>query len=179
MKRQDDAFNEARRWARLAWKRYRAKAPIDLARILNDLHIEIYAKDLPDSVAGIYVRKADGCYIVVNRNHPETRIRWTVAHEIKHHLDSRSKEANTVTVSMATTVLLDTDTEKLCDAFAAELLMPDWCVIGNVYALQHWKQEDRIRLLCQRFGVSKQAMRRRLQELGLLISSVLVMIPVV
>lgn len=90
--------------------------------------------------------------ILLNADDHPLRRRFTLAHEYKHIIDHG--------------LTIDPDLEeKICDHFAACLLMPKQKVIAA------WTGHDipqRITDMAAVFAVSSQAMRYRLQELGLL-----------
>ena len=90
--------------------------------------------------------------ILLNANDHPLRRRFTLAHEYKHIIDHG--------------LTIDPDLEeKICDHFAACLLMPKQKVIAA------WTDPDipqRVSDMAAVFAVSTQAMRYRLHELGLL-----------
>jgi predicted transcriptional regulator len=109
--------------------------------------------------SGMAVSVKHGWRIVIRADEPIQRQRFSLAHEFKHILDDpfidrlyrrlpehrRAKSA-----------------ERLCNVFAACLLMPrawvkrDWCA-----------GEQRVGVLARRYCVSTKAMTNRLNELGL------------
>lgn len=114
--------------------------------------------DWPTS--GMAVQVSQQWRIVVSAAEPWQRQRFTVAHEFKHVLDDPVIERVHGTVP---TCEQEERAERLCDYFAACLLMPrmwvkqDWC--GGL-------QEPRV--LAARYGVSYNAAVKRLRELGLI-----------
>jgi Zn-dependent peptidase ImmA (M78 family) len=90
--------------------------------------------------------------ILLNADDHPSRRRFTLAHEYKHIIDH------------GTPIAPDLE-EKICDHFAACLLMPKQKVIAA------WTDPDipqRVNAMAAAFVVSPQAMRYRLLELGLL-----------
>jgi Zn-dependent peptidase ImmA (M78 family) len=99
--------------------------------------------------------------IIVNEDEPQVRQRFTMAHELKHVLDA----AHTPAVLYPTVGEMDTDerAERVCDFFAASLLMPrKW--VKRAFSKERVQQ---LPTLARRFHVSQVAMRRRLYALGL------------
>ena len=96
--------------------------------------------------------------IAVNRDDSQTRRRFTLGHEFKHILDNpyinvlypKSEQSG------------DDRAERMCDYFAACLLMP------RPWVKRLWAQgvQDAA-VLAATFNVSPAAMNRRLQDLGL------------
>lgn len=64
------------------------KLPIDVNKIAEKYNIEIKLKpyDGNDDLSGVLLRESEQTIIGVNANHPETRQRFTIAHEIGHFL---------------------------------------------------------------------------------------------
>lgn len=101
--------------------------------------------------------------ILVNVTEPETRRRFTVAHELGHWTCQCLEGTTAPVFCRAEDVGLDPDArarEREANVFAAEVLMPGWAVrdefAGSVEA-------------CARaFGVSEEAAHWRLYNLGLI-----------
>lgn len=90
--------------------------------------------------------------ILVNGQDHPYRQRFTLAHEYKHVIDHGRK--------------IDADLEeRICDYFAACLLMPKRLVIA---AWTRGQIERNVVAMAEAFGVSRQAMSYRLMQLGLL-----------
>ena len=98
--------------------------------------------------------------IRINASEPHTRMRFTVAHEIKHVLDASLED---VIYARVPTDARGRHVEAICNHFAANLLMPRvW--LKRLWAEGHQDVAD----LAWRFDVSQEAMRIRLQVIGLL-----------
>ena len=139
------------------------RLPIDVFEIADRLGIPIESTPLPQNVAGFIIKEADEEMptIYVNEEDGPQRQRFTVAHELGHYIvhredaeiayvDNRDELASTGT----------DDLERRCNAFAAELLMPEALV--KRYWAEGWKFED----MRRRFDVSKAAMLNRLKHFG-------------
>lgn len=129
----------------------------DLIESLPFLVVE-YDRDL--GVSAVTERLPDGRWlVVVNASEAETRQLFSLAHELKHVLDAEATETLYPTTRWVSS---NVRSEKVADYFASCLTMSkrhvirDWCS-----GLQ------RIDALARRYGVSAQAMRYRLHQLGL------------
>lgn len=161
--------DDAELYAHRAWERLGLEPPVDLRLVADRLGIVVEEREFAEEIDGIYLRLPGAPPIVaVNSVYlkPPERRRFTLAHEIGHHLLS-SRFANGKRL-----FFLDTDrtrrtlAERACDRFAAMLLMPEHLVRRFYAELEH-NPSYRLSILSVRFGVSEWAMRRRLRELGL------------
>jgi len=114
--------------------------------------IEIVERRLPDTIGGILHKFEGRSYLYLNSRHSPERQRFTIAHEIAHH------RIHALGVYMHGPGAL-TSHERAADGAAADILMPKPEVrrlLGqNVPFLE----------MVKRFGVSKEAMRFRLEEI--------------
>jgi hypothetical protein len=156
--------DEALAVAELQAVRLRCALGVDEAT-LSDQHLQSLPGVRFESVKGLGVsgatRRVGHLWIIlVNADEAVVRRRYSMAHEVKHILDDQA------TMHLHRRGLLasgqDWLTERICDYFAANLLMPRlWVrrawVSGNQDPLQ----------LARLFEVSADAMRIRLEQLGL------------
>ena len=173
-------FADTRPDARQVLEHYRAlnEAPVDVEKICKAEGISIDYVDFSElekeidgeQVSGaIYVDESTGKrFILVREDDPTARQRFTIAHELGHYYLHRNDE-NEVFVSLRQTSLdglrrpsLD-PRERQANNFAAELLMPEE-LLQKEYALYFFPS---ISHLSELFKVSKEALRYRLQKLGL------------
>ena len=114
--------------------------------------------------------------IILNLNHHPNRRRFTLAHEIGHHLLHKSYLANNVHVDKI--VLLPRNfvssqakdiKEIQANAFAAELLMPE--VELRRYRAVDLNDDDLLYGLAKKLKVSVTALTYRLNNLGMMESS--------
>ena len=166
--------------------RHQSDGYVELRPLLDDLGIEVEEKDLPDDVSGhaFYVegRSRSGFVIVVNKNHPITRRRFTAAHEIGHcllHADEVKGKGVGDLLDLvrrhdepdyypefdivAYDPFVDENIavmESEADCFAAELLMP-CSAIRRAKRSGVWRYRD----LARAFGVSEAALKRRLRDM--------------
>ena len=137
----------------------------------NKLDVETFIKDkypdikiqkvaLASEVSGKLEYK-DGIWLMsVNMRHPELRQRYTLGHELGHYLNHRDSVK-----SFEDTVYFrskqKSSMEYMADQFAARLLMPEnevkELVNGGVRTVKE---------MSLKFGVSLEAMKYRLEQLG-------------
>lgn len=102
--------------------------PIDLFAIARSRDIRIVAVEM--EYDGILSRSKGGKYLIeLNSEKPETRKRFTIAHELAHVLfldqeEDRGEEAIRLRETHIQLPETDLEEERLCDAGAAEILMP-------------------------------------------------------
>ena len=102
------------------------RAPVDLVRLARHVGIG-RIRELDIRLDGQLVELGDGDYeVILSRNAPHTRRRFTLAHEIGHLLVAAHENG-----SMSCG---DGPTEELCNRVAAELLMPGRFVNAAVAA---------------------------------------------
>jgi Zn-dependent peptidase ImmA (M78 family) len=130
--------------------------PINLAGIAGKLGIEIIEMTLPTWFFGTLLNIQGSYYIVVNRLMPETRKRFTLAHEIAHYALHEDKLCYMKNCKRDYF-------HREADAFAAELCMPSEMVKKEARA---WFND--YKFLARIFNVSEVAMVRKMQEIGLI-----------
>ncbi|MCP4307896.1 MAG: ImmA/IrrE family metallo-endopeptidase [bacterium] len=111
-------------------------------------------------VSGATRKVGDLWIILTNRDEAPVRQRFTMAHEIKHILDDQAVDHLRKTSPEATSP--GWLTERICDYFAACLLMP------RIWIKRAWTagtQDEAT--LAKMFDVSTDAIRIRLQQTGL------------
>lgn len=132
-----------------------------------------------DDISGMLFRDGDISIIGINSTHPNTRQRFSIAHEIGHLVLHKKKlfidkvvriDFRDITSGMAVD-----NHEIAANAFAAELLMPRDFVLRELrreISKQNniTEKETLIQKLSSTFDVSTQAMEYRLINLGFLAS---------
>lgn len=111
-------------------------------------------------VSGATRKVGDLWIILTNRDEAPVRQRFTMAHEIKHILDDKAVDQLRKTSPESTNPTWFT--ERICDYFAACLLMP------RIWIKRAWTagtQDETA--LAKMFNVSTDAIRIRLQQTGL------------
>jgi len=125
----------------------------------------VYLRPLDSDVSGLFAfSDSVGACMLLNSKHPEERIRQTAGHEIGHFLTSRyNPEALLVDEHAASRE------ERYADCFARSLLTPDIAVrraFADITSGQSHFTRRHVILLAASFGVSREAMVRRLEELS-------------
>ena len=135
---------------------------LDVERFIKNKYrdINIQKIALASEVSGKLEYK-DGVWLMsVNVQHPEVRQRYTLVHELGHYLNHRDSVK-----SFEDTVYFrskqKSSMEYMADQFAASLLMPENdvknLVAGGVKTVKE---------MSLKFGVSLEAMKYRLEQLG-------------
>ena len=143
-------------------------APIhDIMSVLElQLGARIFVRRLPAKIAGLYAYddRAGAC-ILLNAAHPKDRRAQTGAHELGHFTSTRRAPDALHAGSPETS-----REERYAIAFARAFLTPARPVMAmfkDVTAGASQMTRRHIILLAHAFGVSREAMGRRLEELGL------------
>lgn len=132
----------------------------------QDVGIRVFYLDLePNNLSGIYYYSDElGACIAVNSKHPEDRCRWTMSHDTIHFLSDRRRPS----VSFLWGYQRIPDSERFADATTAYFLMP------TISLQQHFDDvssqfgdftPEALCVLAHRYGVSVEAMTRRLQDM--------------
>jgi Zn-dependent peptidase ImmA (M78 family) len=98
---------------------------VDVVQLAKSLGLEVYPEELADKESGYlkFDSSDNGCYIVVNKSHPTTRQRFTIAHEVGHYLKHRDELVKCGQLDRKKGG--DTKLEDQADELAAEILMPE------------------------------------------------------
>lgn len=133
--------------------RGQAGLPFDVIGSLKSRGVILHARRIPyGRMRATAVRCGDTWGILVNlSNCPKDSVRFQLAHEYGHIVLSDKLGGCRVEPALV---------EPWCNRFAASLLMPEEDV--RLHA------EETMGILTMRYGVSKTAMRMRLQELDLM-----------
>ena len=144
------------------------QAPIhDIVSLLElQLGVRVFVRRLSAKVSGLYAYdEAAGPCILLNAAHPRVRRAQTGAHELGHLISTRR----------APDVLYDgspeaSREERYANAFARAFLTPARAVMAmfrDVTAGSSQLTRRHVIVLAHAFGVAREAMVRRLEELGL------------
>jgi len=142
-----------------------------LANLLDamegDIGLRVFVLPLAEfRIAGMFyfTDRLGGC-VLVNGTHPPTRQIWSLAHEYAHFLMDRYRED--------VTVLFEYDrkprNEQFADSFAACFLMPGAGLRQRFRRIVQSRGDFKVADLCwlaDQYGVSVEAMTRRLESLG-------------
>lgn len=155
--------------------------PVKVELVAKNLGIGLEGFDFGDTISGVFFDDGNKKLIGYNIDNPPNRKRFTIAHELGHFALDHKREGIFVDnpTKYATMFFRDSDSstgeflqEREANAFAASLLMPkpfiekaiDDCYRQNpVEFLQ--EDFDLVKILSEKFEVSKQAMSLRLTNL--------------
>lgn len=149
------------------WLGLGAGPVLDIVSILSlQLGIRVYIRRLSGKISGLFAYdETAGACILLNANHPADRLRQTGFHELAHFVATRKQPE----------VLIENESassrdDRYADCFARCFLTPARAVrqrFAEITAGQSHLTRRHIILLAHAFGVSREAMARRLEELGL------------
>ncbi|MBC8064841.1 MAG: ImmA/IrrE family metallo-endopeptidase, partial [Chlorobia bacterium] len=148
----------------------------DLERVAKHLGLSVQPAALGDNVSGLLVVENGRGMIGFSDEHPITRQRFTIAHEIGHFVMHLSNGSLFIDRDFSAVYRRDKKSETgeqlreiEANSFAAALLMPESLVKLEMSSLNFdWGEEHALRVLADKFQVSTQAMSLRLAKLGLL-----------
>ncbi|RKZ31088.1 hypothetical protein DRQ36_03250 [bacterium] len=134
-------------------------APIQLEPILDARNIELREDDFA-GIDGIAFKGPKYKLIVVNKNLPPERKRFTIAHELGHIVMPHRGGYQICYPGKNKRM------EAAADRFAAELLMPE-PLVRKLWSRYKDNTEYRASVMADIFAVSVSAMRIRIRRLGL------------
>jgi Zn-dependent peptidase ImmA (M78 family)/DNA-binding XRE family transcriptional regulator len=135
--------------------------PVDVHRLAELCGVLVLTRRFPEALSGLILKVDDGGAIVgINSEQAWVRQRFSVGHELGHHL---LNHADRFHIDVADSAPPDHDyaSERAANEFAAELLMP------RRFITTAFDDEPSPGLLAKRFEVSELAMGYRLVNLGL------------
>lgn len=137
--------------------------PVSVVGLANRLGIRVYDAPWPENISGKIQRDKErggesGFAIFVNQNHPETRKRFTIAHEIAHYILHEDKIGDGVFDDALYRSGLPAKIESQANGMAADILMP-WHEL-NKHIGKPLKE------IADTFAVSPEAMSIRLGVFG-------------
>ena len=143
-------------------------APVrDLVSLLElDLSVRVYVRQLDSSVSGLFAYDDElGPCILLNANHPRERRAQSAAHELGHFVATRHKAEILYTAEE-----YNSREERYANIFGRAFLTPARTVMLRFHEItagsSHLTRRHVI-LLAHAFGVSREAMVRRIEELRL------------
>lgn len=139
----------------------------DLLSILDlQMGIRVYIRQIDSKVSGLYAfDETAGACMLLNANHPHERFLQTVVHELAHFVSTRQQ-----TEALTENERYASREERYAACYARCFLIPDRALrrqFAQVTAGQSHLTRRHVILLAQFFGVSREAMARRLEELKL------------
>ncbi|WP_209355521.1 XRE family transcriptional regulator [Cognatishimia activa] len=139
----------------------------DIISILElQIGIRVFLRPLPPKISGLfaYDERAGAC-MLLNSNHPPERTVQTALHELAHFISARRQPE-----ALLSEKEHNSRDEVYANAFARCFLTPARAVrqrFAELTAGQSRLTRRHIILLAHAFGVSREAVTRRLEELGL------------
>ena len=140
------------------------RAPVDLERVATYCGIQVEPWSFDSDISAVLIKSTSFVGIGVNENHPEVRMRFSIAHEIGHYVLGHAED---LYIEYFAPEMIQEQTtqrahqEREANWFAADLLMPsDWI-------RSEWKTFGDVKTMSDLFNVSEQAMWIRLQHLGM------------
>lgn len=143
-------------------------APVhDIVALLElQLGAHVYVRELPSAISGLYAFvEGFGACILLNAAHPRERRAQTAAHELGHLVSTRCAPD-----ALREGLPESSREERYADAFARAFLAPARAVMAkfqDVTAGASQLTRRHVIILAHAFGVSREAMVRRLEELKL------------
>jgi len=139
-----------------------ASVPIQMVPLANDLGIRVYNAKWPNSVSGKIQKDAErggdsGFACFINSDHPRTRRRFTIAHEISHYVLHEGDIGDGIFDDALYRSGLSSRKEAQANSLAADILMP-WSKLNKFVKLYG----DDAKSLAEIFDVSVHAMSIRL-----------------
>lgn len=108
-------------------KSHQDKVPVDVIAIAKDFGVKVFkAQNWEDKISGMIKKEGDDYNIYVNPDHPLTRQRFTIAHELAHfvlhkyHIDKQGLIADDGLYRSGLTNAVEAEANIL----AADILMP-------------------------------------------------------
>ena len=138
----------------------------DLVTVLEmELGVRVYVRRVDSRISGVFAYdEAIGACILLNANHPRERRAQSAAHETGHFVSTRREPEILHAVEHD-----HSREERYADAFARALLTPARSVLQKfreVTAGSNRLKRRHVIVLAHYFGVSREALVRRLEELG-------------
>lgn len=139
--------------------------PVDVIKISNLLGFKVVLFDFPETMSAVIRIEGTKKVIAVNKNKPEVRQRFSIAHELGHYLsghDNFSHERETFVDRDKKYLDPHHREEEEADEFAAELLMPEFMLKKDVLE----NKLDAVSI-ANKYDVSEQAIWLQLINLKL------------
>jgi Zn-dependent peptidase ImmA (M78 family) len=146
---------------------------IDVVELAKKLGLDVYSIDMPDDQCGDIRKdsKTGKFFIEINRNHPVTRQRFTVAHEIAHFLKHPEvlKQKGQLDRNNTFKDEAEIRREDEADEEAAAILMPEY-LVDDYFKTKSWSNKtkfnsDMISEIADSFRVSRAMAITRLRDL--------------
>lgn len=151
------------------YEKYRNTFPFPVVDFANEIGIEVFTKDMSDFISGAITKEGNQYQILLNSNHSENRMRFTLAHELAHYFNDKDYLESNGEIKdeskhskkwlfRSETCKHDSDMYKRdveANRWAAELLMPQQTFIHK------WKNSTNAEEVAEYFMVSSDAVKVR------------------
>lgn len=108
--------------------------PVHIVPIAEKFGLKVFKnKTFPDTLSGLIKKVGESYEIHVNGNHPITRQRFTMAHELAHFLLHKEEIGDGVTDDALYRSSLTNRIEREANLLAAEILMPEHLLKTDKY----------------------------------------------
>lgn len=139
----------------------------DIVTLIDlQLGVRIYVRPLGGKVSGLFAYDdVAGACMLLNANHPYERLVQTAVHELAHFISARRQPE-----VLRDNDMLSSREERYANAFQRAFITPARSVrqhFAQITAGQSHLSRRHVILLANAFGVSREAMVRRLEELKL------------
>lgn len=141
-----------------------ARPPVPVQELAGRCGVRVHALNVEDGISGLLLELDSGPVIGYAAHEIEARRRFTIAHELGHHLLRHYDNFHIDpyrTASDGHPPGYDWRDERAANEFAAQLLMP------AAWVTAEFKRTRNLAALAARFEVSQEAMGYRLANLGL------------
>jgi Zn-dependent peptidase ImmA (M78 family) len=145
--------------------------PVPIDRIAKSRNIVLRYAPFDEELSGMAFIKDSLPVIAVNALHHPHRQRFTIAHELAHHVlhaDELARGVHVDKIILRRDQLAATGTDDLeieANTFASELLIPENMILPIVEQDIHLDDESRLLAIARRFKVSMAALQFRLAAL--------------
>lgn len=143
--------------------------PVDIFKIFREKNISYAKKPLRSNISGIFLRKGNVNFVLINSSKTKGHQNFTAAHELYHILFEREQTGSVCTAGIFEQKSLS---ERCADYFAANFLVPADSLemelfkrLGNIKRKPDFPDLLYLEAL---FGVSHSVMLIRLQQIGVL-----------
>lgn len=143
--------------------------PIDIFKIFREKNISYAKKPLKSNISGIFLRKGNINFVLINSAKTKGHQNFTAAHELYHIMFEEGQTGNVCITGVFEQRSLS---EKMADYFAANFLVP-----AETLELELFKRTGSLKIkpdfsdllyLEALFGVSHSVMLIRLRQIGIL-----------
>lgn len=149
---------------------YQKNIPVPIVALSNHFNIEVFkVSNMSNGISGAIIKDNNKYTIYTNKNEPENRRRFTIAHELAHFLLHKNIIDNQCNgnltdakdIGIMYRSKLSSIFEREANILASEILMP----IDKLKSLIYEDNIDSISKLSDIFQVSKEAIRIRTDKL--------------